>query len=154
MLPSFRLIGITFLCGFAAVFAGLRLAASFNGAVPMTTAHGGAHVLAATDGEVHLASAPAMFDTRFAIAAAPTVQVRATPSGLQRPSLPLSVMPPQETAADALPLVAVTGSIKQPNTADGALAAVQSALPADSGTPADAAVPALRDAPLAADPQP
>ena len=37
--------------------------------LPVTTATG-AHVLAATDGEVHLASVPAMFDIRFAIAAA------------------------------------------------------------------------------------
>jgi len=146
MLPSFRLIGITFLCGFAAVFAGLRLAASFNGAVPMTTAHGGAHVLAATDGEVHLASAPAMFDTRFAIAAAPTVQVRATPSILQRPSLPLSVMPPQETAADAVPVAAVA----EP---DAVLATAQPDPPADLVAPTDAPAPALQDAPLTPDPQ-
>ena len=30
MLPSFRLIAATFLCGFFVVFAGLRLAASLN----------------------------------------------------------------------------------------------------------------------------
>src|SRR5690606_32605325 len=30
MLPSFRLIAATFLCGFIAVFAGLRLATSLN----------------------------------------------------------------------------------------------------------------------------
>ena len=30
MLPSFRLIAATFLCGFVVVFAGLRLAASLQ----------------------------------------------------------------------------------------------------------------------------
>ena len=153
MLPSFRLIGITFLCGFAAVFAGLRLAASFHGALPVTTAHGGAHVLAATDGEVHLASAPAMFDTRFAIAAAPTVQVRATPSILQRPSLPLSVMPPQETAADAVPVAAVAEPAEQSSKPDAVLATAQPDPPADLVAPTDAPAPALQDAPLTPDPQ-
>jgi len=121
--------------------------------VPMTTAHGGAHVLAATDGEVHLASAPAMFDTRFAIAAAPTVQVRATPSILQRPSLPLSVMPPQETAADAVPVAAVAEPAEQSSKPDAVLATAQPDPPADLVAPTDAPAPALQDAPLTPDPQ-
>lgn len=153
MLPSFRLIVITFLCGFAAVFAGLRVAASLNGALPVTTAHAGAHVLAAADGEAHLASMPAMFDMRFAIAPAPAVLVRATPSVRERPSLPLSVIPPQDAAADATPAATATEPIAPPSAADGALAAVQSDPPADSGAPADTAIPASPDAPLTTDPQ-
>ena len=42
MLPSFRLIAASFLCGFVVVFAGLRLALSlhsFHGALPITAAH-------------------------------------------------------------------------------------------------------------------
>ena len=40
MLPSFRLIAATFLCGFVVVFAGLRLATSLNNiheALPVLT---------------------------------------------------------------------------------------------------------------------
>ena len=42
MLPSFRLIAATFLCGFVVVFAGLRLAASLNDiheGLPVMAAH-------------------------------------------------------------------------------------------------------------------
>ena len=42
MLPSFRLIAATFLCGFFVVFAGLRLAASLNDiheGLPVMAAH-------------------------------------------------------------------------------------------------------------------
>jgi hypothetical protein len=154
MLPSFRLIVITFLCGFAAVFAGLRLATSLNAALPVTTAHAGAHILSVADGEPHLASMPAMFDTRFAIAPAPAVLVRATPSVRERPSLPLAVMPPQsEATADAIPIATAAELVEQPSAPDGALAAVQSDPPADAATPAETTAPASPDAPLATDPQ-
>jgi len=148
MLPSFRLIVITFLCGFAAVFAGLRLAASLNGALPVTTAHAGAHVLTAADGEVHLASMPAMFDTRFAIAPAPAVQVRATPSVRERPALPLSVMPPQgEVAANATPVAVVAQPAEQPSAPESALAVVRTDPPSDAVAPAEMAAPASPDIP-------
>ena len=105
MLPSFRLIVATFLCGFAAVYGGLHVAMSLNeapGALP-ATAHAGLHVLPTADGDARVASIPALFDARFAIA--PAVQVRATPSVMERPSLPLSVVSPQSTpAADAIPM--------------------------------------------------
>jgi len=42
MLPSFRLIAATFLCGFVVVFAGLRMAVSLNDiheALPVMAAH-------------------------------------------------------------------------------------------------------------------
>ena len=42
MLPSFRLIALTFLCGFVVVFAGLRMAVSLNDiheALPVMAAH-------------------------------------------------------------------------------------------------------------------
>jgi hypothetical protein len=112
MLPSFRLIVATFLCGFAVVFAGLRLAVSLNGALPVTAAHAGGHVLPIADGEIHLASVPAMFDTRFAIT--PTMPM-ATSEPAKQPSQPDSVLAtvqpdppadpvaPAEAAAPALP---------------------------------------------------
>jgi hypothetical protein len=42
MLPSFRLIAATFLCGFVVIFAGLRMAVSLNDiheGLPVTAAH-------------------------------------------------------------------------------------------------------------------
>jgi hypothetical protein len=154
MLPSFRLIAITFLCGFAAMFASLHLAASLNGALPAATAHAGAHVLAAADGEAHLASIPAMFDTRFAIAPAPAVLVRATPSVRDRPSLPLSVVPPQgEAAADAIPVAAVAQPTEQSSAPDGAPAAVQTDAPPDAAMPVETAAPAMPDVPPPTDSQ-
>jgi hypothetical protein len=153
MLPSLRLIVITFLCGFAAVFAGLRLATSLNAALPVTTAHAGAHILSAADGEPHLASMPAMFDTRFAIAPVPAVLVRTTPSVRERPSLPLSVTPAQDGAApDALPTPTIEPA-EQPNKPESVLATIQPALPADPVAPADADAPATPDTPLSVDPQ-
>lgn len=154
MLPSFRLIVITFLCGFAAVFAGLRLAVSLNGALQVATAHAGAHILAATDGEAHLASIPAMFDTRFAIAPAPAVLVRATPPVRERPSLPLSVMPPQgEAAADAIPVAVAAQPAEQPSAPDDAPAAVQTDAPPDAAMPVETAAPATPDVPPPTDSQ-
>jgi hypothetical protein len=154
MLPSLRLIEITFLCGFAAVFAGLRLATSLNAALPVTTAHAGAHILSAADGEAHLASMPAMFDTRFAIAPAPAVLVRATPSVRERPSLPLSVAPLQDkTAPDTIPVAAIAEPAEPSSKPDAVLATAQPDPPADPAAPADAPAPALPDAPLTADPQ-
>lgn len=119
MLPSFRLIVATFVFGFVMVYAGLRLAVSLNGALPVTTAHAGGHVLPTADGEARLASMPAMFDTRFAIAPAPVVLARTTPSVLERPSLPLAVVPPQDaTAADpAAPADVATERAASPDSA-------------------------------------
>jgi hypothetical protein len=55
MLPSFRLVAATFLCGFIVVFAGLRLAVSLN------DIHEGLPVIAAAH------AAPVMYDLRFAV---------------------------------------------------------------------------------------
>jgi hypothetical protein len=156
MLPSFRLIVATFMCGFAVVFAGLRIAGSLNGALPVTAAHAGAHVLTA-NGEAHVASMPAMFDARFAITPAPAVLVRATPSVLERPSLPLSVTPPlsvappqDAAAAEAVTLAPATEPAQQPGKPEDVLATVQPASPA---APADAEPTAAADAPPPTDPQ-
>jgi hypothetical protein len=70
MLPSFRLIAATFLCGFIVVFAGLRIAASLNDiheALPVMAAHAPA-VAAETSSGPELGrgpTAPAMYNTPF-----------------------------------------------------------------------------------------
>ena len=144
MLPSFRLIVITFLCGFAAVFAGLRLAASLNGALPVTTAHAGAHVWPAADGEVHVASVPAMFDTRFAIAAAPRGSgARDAVSPAAAVAAAVRHAAARRAAADAIPVAAVAEPAEQPSKPEGALAAVQPDPPADTVAPAEMTGPGI-----------
>src|SRR5882724_5188012 len=115
MLPSFRLIAATFCCGFIMVFAGLRLATSFNGinqAMPVMAAHA-APVMVSAIGDQDLrrtpATVPVMYDLRFAVSAsqpAPTpvaaspVIDRATPL-----MMPLVILPPiaQEAAGPYTP---------------------------------------------------
>ena len=95
MLPSFRLIAATFLCGFVVVFAGLRLAASLNDiheGLPVMAAHAApVSITPAADHEDGrgLSSVPVMFDLRFAVTPvlAGTGQARATgvrPPGRRR----------------------------------------------------------------------
>ena len=73
MLPSFRLIAATFLCGFFVVFAGLRLAASLNDiheGLPVMSAHAApVSITPAADREARrgLSSVPVMYDLRFAV---------------------------------------------------------------------------------------
>jgi hypothetical protein len=157
MLPSFRLIVAAFLCGFAVVFAGLRLAVSLNdipGALPVTAAHAALHVLPTADGEARVASVPAMFDARFAISPVPAVLVRATPSPSERPSPLLSVIPPQDSvAADAAPMAAGSEPAEQPSKPGDVLATVQPDPPADAGAAAEAAAPVTPDAPVSTNSQ-
>ncbi len=103
MLPSFRLIAATFLCGFVVVFAGLRLAVSLNDiheGLPVMAAHAAPVSIApAADPEMRrgLAAAPVMYDLRFAVSRAtlaPTL-VTAAPSAPERPAPPLSLLPPE-----------------------------------------------------------
>jgi hypothetical protein len=76
MLPSFRLIAATFLCGFLAVFAGLRLVASLHnnhGAWPVMSAHAApAPIIAIVDQDMRRGQAamPMMYDLRFVVSAA------------------------------------------------------------------------------------
>ena len=150
MLPSFRLIVATFLCGFAVVYGGLRLAVSLNAVLPVTAAHAGSHVLPTADGEARLAAIPAMFDTRFAIGPAPAVLVRTMPSVLERPSLPLSVT--TAPAADVLP-TATTEPAEPPSSPERMLATVQSDTPAGPAAVFDAETAASPDIPPPADAQ-
>src|SRR5882672_281188 len=110
MLPSFRLIVVTFCCGFVVVFAGLRLATSIHGinqAMPVMAAHAAPVMVGAiNDQDLRRgpATVPVMYDLRFAVSAtqpAPTpaaaspVMDRATPL-----LMPLVILPPiaQEAA--------------------------------------------------------
>ena len=110
MLPSVRLIVATFCCGFLVVFAGLRLATSFNSvnqAFPVMAAHAAPIRLAALtaqDQQRGAVAVPVTYEMRFAVnttqtapapaAAAPAAE-RATPL-----LMPLVILPPiaQETA--------------------------------------------------------
>jgi hypothetical protein len=106
MLPSFRLIAATFFCGFLAVFAGLRLAASLNDfheALPVMAAHAApVTVSPAADREARrgVSSVPMMYDLRFAVSTMSPALVRATPSVFDRLAPPLSIVPSEDIAAD------------------------------------------------------
>jgi hypothetical protein len=94
MLPSFRMIAMTFLCGFAVVFAGLRVASSLNDiheGLPVTAAYAApAPAEVAADPEMRRgrSAVPVIYDMRFVVSAAsaaPTL-VNLTP--------PLDLSPP------------------------------------------------------------
>jgi hypothetical protein len=102
MLPSFRLIAATFLCGFFVVFAGLRLAASLNDiheGLPVLAAHAApVSITPVADREARrgLAAVPVMYDLRFAIGTVAPTLVRLPPTVLDQPSPPLSIVPPED----------------------------------------------------------
>jgi len=115
MLPSVRLIVATFCCGFLVVFAGLRLATSFNSvnqALPVMAAHAAPVRLAALTSQDQRNGAvvlPVTYDMRFAVSTTPVattpaaalpVAERATPL-----LMPLVILPPiaQETAQEPAP---------------------------------------------------
>ena len=104
MLPSFRLIAATFLCGFFIVFAGLRLAASLNDiheGLPVMAAHAAPVAInPVADGEARraLAAMPMMFDLRFAVTTVAPTLIRLPPTVLDRPAPPLSIVPPDDVA--------------------------------------------------------
>ena len=107
MLPSFRLIAATFLCGFVVVFAGLHMAVSLNDiheALPVMAAHAApVSVTPPADSEARrgVAAVPVMYDLRFAVTTVSPTMVRATPTMFDRPAPSLSVMPTQELAEPA-----------------------------------------------------
>jgi hypothetical protein len=108
MLPSFRLIAATFLCGFVVVFAGLRMAVSLNdihGGLPVMAAPAASvSVMPAADNEVRrgLAAVPVMYDLRFAVSTVPPTIVRAAPTVFDRPAPPLAIIPPQDLVEQSL----------------------------------------------------
>jgi len=108
MLPSFRLIAATFLCGFVVVFAGLRMAVSLNDiheGLPVMMGHAAPVSIApAADSEARrgLAAVPVMYDLRFAVSTVSPMLVRVTPTVLDRPAPPLAIIPPQDLVEQSL----------------------------------------------------
>jgi hypothetical protein len=108
MLPSFRLIAITFCCGFLVVFAGLRLAASVHGvhrAMPVMAAHAApAPAGAIADRELRRgqSAVPVMYDMRFVVGSAVPASAGAQPVIDRAPSvmMPLVILPPVAIEAE------------------------------------------------------
>jgi hypothetical protein len=102
MLPSLRLIAITFCCGFIVVFAGLRLAASVNGmhkAMPVMAAHAApvtVGAIADRDLRRGQSAVPVMYDMRFAVGTAVPASAGSQPTIDRAPSvmMPLVILPP------------------------------------------------------------
>jgi hypothetical protein len=148
MLPSFRLIAATFLCGFFVVFAGLRLAASLNDiheGAPVMAAHAAPVSIApAADRDLRrgLAAVPVMYDLRFAVSPVAPTLIRVAPTVFDRPAPPLAIVPPEDVAEPA----------QDPPQPESTVAAIPpDALPVEA-----AEAPAIVDAPAAtpAEPQP
>jgi len=97
MLPSFRLIAVTFLCGFFVVFAGLRLAASLNDiheGLPVMAAHAApVSITPVADREARrgLTAVPAMYDLRFAVSTVAPTLIRLPATVLDHPTPPLAI---------------------------------------------------------------
>src|SRR5262245_56708720 len=105
MLPSLRLIAATFCCGFLVMFAGLRLATTFNSvnqALPVMAAHAAPiRIVALTDQDQQrygAAVVPVTYDLRFAVSTAQPAPapVMAAPATDRTPPLlmPLVILPP------------------------------------------------------------
>ena len=158
MLPSFRLIAATFLCGFVVMFAGLRLAASLN------DFHEGLPVMAAQAAPVAIAdvddqrggSTPVMYDWRFAVRAASQAPapINVTALVIDRAAPldvgpQLSVAPPEAAAKEAN--TAVTPPAETPDPEMAKPAGVVATISPEPSAPADTpAVPAPVDPPQAA----
>jgi hypothetical protein len=120
MLPSFRLIAATFLCGFAVIFASLRLAASLNElheALPVTASRAApSEMLPPVDADMRRSAAavPPMYDLRFAVSAASLMPMRASLAipAVNRTAptaLPPAIMQPAVDLAVLTPAAAETG---------------------------------------------
>jgi hypothetical protein len=103
MLPSFRLIAATFCCGFFVVFAGLRVAATFNSvnqALPVMAAHAAPIRIAALTEQDRqrygLATVPVTYDLRFAVSTAQPAPIAPAPATDRATPLlmPLVILPP------------------------------------------------------------
>jgi hypothetical protein len=137
MLPSFRLIGATFLCSFFVVFVGLRMAASLNDiheGLPVMAAHAAPMTVtpaADRDARRGASSVPVMYDLRFAVAPVSPILVRSAPTLIERPvpQLPLAILPPdipvQEAAEPAAQPEATVAAIDR----DADVAPAPSAIP-------------------------
>jgi hypothetical protein len=145
MLPSFRLIAATFFCGFLVVFAGLRLAASFNSfheAFPVMAAHAApVTITPIADAEMRRgqSAVPVMYDLRFAVSTTSLAPIpastlpaadRAVPA-----AAPLDIAPAkiEEVVRQVLPALAKPESSLRPEST---VAAIQPAAPFEA-TPAE-----------------
>jgi len=144
MLPSIRLIAVTFLCGFAVVFAGLRIAASLN------DIHQGLPVVAAQAAPLAPAliadrpttdshpAAPVLYDLRFVVsntAFTPTLASLTVPA-----APPLDITPPviEKVSKEELPAppgATTAKSNDEPPIATAAPAAPASVSPAPDAAP-------------------
>lgn len=161
MLPSFRLIAATFLCGFAVVFAGLRIASSLNDiheALPVMAANAApTPVEASADPEMRRgkSAVPVMYDMRFVASATSPVPmlVNLTPPLDLAPALPPPViekvireeLPPPPDASTAKP------EGKTESKTESAVAAIKPEAPI-AGAPAEATTPAPTRPPAAETP--
>jgi hypothetical protein len=142
MLPSFRLIAATFLCGFVVVFAGLRMAVSLNDiheGLPVMAAHAApVSVTPAADSDARrgLAAVPVMYDLRFAVSTVSPTVVRMAPTVFERPAPSLAIIPPQD----------LTEPAKETPEPESTVAAIQP----DAPVSAAADAPAILDAPAEA----
>jgi hypothetical protein len=147
MLPSFRLIAATFLCGFVVVFAGLRMAVSLHDiheGLPVMAAHAApVPITPVADSEARrgVAAVPVMYDLRFAVSTIAPTMVRISPTAYDQPVLPLSIWPPQAPEQDSEQNLAEPA--KQTPESESTVAAIQ---PNTAATPAPDA-PASLDAP-------
>ncbi len=111
MLPSIRLIAITFCCGFIVVFAGLRLATSVNGlhkAMPVMAAHAApvtVGAIADRDLRRGQSAVPVMYDMRFAVGTAAPAAAGSQPTIDRVPPvmMPLVILPPIVIEAERVP---------------------------------------------------
>ena len=149
MLPSFRLIAATFLCGFVVVFAGLRMAVSLNDiheALPVMAAHAApVSVTPSADSEARrgIAAVPVMYDLRFAVTTVSPTMVRATPTMFDRPAPSLSVVPSQDLFKQDLSKQDLAEPTKETTEPESIVATVQPDAPVSAAPDA----PATLDAP-------
>ncbi len=143
MLPSFRLITATFCCGFLIVFAGLRLATTFNGinqAMPVMTAHAAPVTIAAIGDQGQrrgAAAVPVTYDLRFAVSAAQPTPAAVSPIVDRAAPLMMPLV--------ILPLIAQEQAASQAGSEDKTETAAVAALPTK---PAAEPAPAAVDIPL------
>jgi len=164
MLPNFRSIAVTFLCGFFVVFAGLRLVTSLHdthGALPVTAAQAAPMPTTAIAGQEMRsgqAAMPVMYDLRFVVSAASLAPVteRMTARTIDRTvpvALPLVITPPlQESAGnDWAPTAAVAvklTAISAPDTAEVESPATPAMITAVLDQDSDASATILVDVPM------
>jgi hypothetical protein len=167
MLPGFRLLVASFLCGFAVVFAGLRLVASLHnahGALPIMAAHAATAMPAgAAQARWTPAPVPVVYDLRFVASAAPQVASptdRTVPVAATERSAPALAPAPDavpaakpEAAAEPAPATPAAGAAA-PAVAAAAVEQRDNLPPAKLGALAVAAVDSQAMADTATTPSP